>query len=73
MPSCCPVPVDSRAPVTPAPPRSTSQNEWQALAASLVFLVALPPPSGQDLPVRTSLSASIGVVPIFQRDCCYLL
>jgi hypothetical protein len=73
MPSCCPAPVDDRAPVTPAPARSTSQNEWQALAASVLFLAALPLPAARDLPVRSSLSASISVVPIFQRDCCYLL
>jgi hypothetical protein len=73
MPACCSAPVDGRAPVTPAPPSSTSQNEWQALAASFLFLAALPPPAAQDSPVRTSLSASISVVPIFQRDCCYLL
>jgi hypothetical protein len=67
------MPSDNRAPVAPAAPRSTSQNEWQALTPSVVSALSLITPVSDDVSVPTFLCASMTALPIFQRDCCYLL
>src|SRR5882724_4274487 len=41
-PACCAKPADNRPPNPAASPRSTSQNELQALASSLVLFATLP-------------------------------
>jgi hypothetical protein len=60
-------------PVAPAPVPSTSQNELQALAASVVSLLALPLSFPDKLPAQTATSISVTAIPLFQRDCCYLI
>ena len=72
-PACCAKPAGNRAPVSPAPLPSSSQNEWQATAAVLVSLLTLPPPAAHRFAFASHSLAPVGAVPIFQRDCAYLL
>lgn len=71
-PACCASPSDNGAPVTPAAPRSASGNEWQAIATALVILSTAPRSSVDELPLSLP-SIQVGAVPIFQRDCTYLI
>ncbi|HEX3721017.1 MAG TPA: hypothetical protein VH595_23965 [Verrucomicrobiae bacterium] len=71
--ACCAMPADNRAPVTPFAPPPTSQTEWQALAPSVISVFTLTAPSPNDLSDPTLPPASMTALPIFQRDCCYLL
>jgi hypothetical protein len=71
--ACCAMPTDNRAPVTPAMPPTTSHNEWQALAPSVISVLPLTAPIPNDSSVPTFLLPSMTALPIFQRDCCYLL
>lgn len=72
-PGCCSEPADNRVPLAPASSPTPSPNPWQALAASSVFAPALFSPFAPGARVTTSPSASVTAVPIFQRDCCYLI
>src|SRR5436309_2545524 len=70
-PACCARPADQRAPAMPASVPPHPSNEGPALAAAWSTLLSLPlaasthisPPSFQQL----------RAVPIFQRDCSYLI
>ena len=72
-PTCCVKPESPSAPVAPASLPSTTQNEFQALAATLVSLLALPSRAASELPARAPSSVSVTAIPLFQRDCSYLL
>ena len=72
-PACCVRPDAPSAPVTPAALSSTSQNKLQALVVSVISLPAFPLRSPEELPSRQVLSASMTAIPLFQRDCCYLI
>ena len=72
-PGCCAQPSQPSAPLPPALPPSTSHNEWQALAASVAPILALPSRSADELPSSAAWSSSLTAIPLFQRDCCYLL
>jgi hypothetical protein len=71
--ACC---VKPNAPATPVTADSVipiSQNEWQALAVFAVAWMTLPAlPASQDF-LHFSAPVSLTVVPLFQRDCCYLI
>src|SRR5438552_11214583 len=72
-PACCTKPADNRAPFGPAPRPSISQNEGQAVAASFSTLQTfLAHPAGESPSCETPW-VSVTAVPIFQRDCSYLL
>ncbi len=71
-PACCIKPSRPSTPVTPAP-APTSQNEWQALAALIAFSVMLPLPATSQFFTPSSSGFVVAAVPIFQRDCAYLL
>src|SRR5258708_40068841 len=73
-PACCAKPAENPVPFSPASLPSSSQNEFHALAASAVSLLALLPfCSTVEAPSRAISSASVTAIPLFQRDCCYLL
>src|SRR5712675_901820 len=72
-PACCAKRDTPTAPVTPASLPSTSLNELQALAASVVALIALPSRAADKLPARAAVSSSVTSIPLFRRDCSYLL
>ncbi|HXC98212.1 MAG TPA: hypothetical protein VN048_02640 [Verrucomicrobiae bacterium] len=72
-PACCARPDAPAAPVTPVPAPSSSQNELQALAMPGVSILTLPSLPAHELSSRFSSPASMTAVPLFQRDCCYLI
>jgi hypothetical protein len=72
-PACCVKPESPAAPVAPASLPSTTQNEFQALAATLVSLFTLSSRPASELPARDSSSVSVTAIPLFQRDCSYLV
>src|SRR5258708_7943379 len=72
-PSCCARPADkNRAPITPAAPRRCSGIERHAIAAIPLTISALPRFTVDELP-SASLPIQAGAVPIFQRDCSFLI
>lgn len=71
-PSCCVSPAGNRAPISPAPAPARTQNETQALAASASLLI-LPSIPVEDFAVSVSSFGHVAAVPIFQRDCSYLI
>src|SRR6185369_3035573 len=72
-PACCVKPESPSAPVAPASLPSTIQNQFQALAATLVSLFTLSSRPASELPARAPSSVSVTAIPLFQRDCSYLV
>ena len=72
-PACCVKRDAPSAPVAPASLPSTSQNEFHALAVAVVSLLPLLPRPANELPAHAPSSSSVTAIPLFQRDCCYLL
>jgi hypothetical protein len=70
---CCAAPKTPSAPVAPAPVPSPSQHELQGLSASILSLLSLPSPVAHEFPSRISLLPPMTAIPLFQRDCCYLI
>lgn len=71
-PSCCAQPAEGRTPTAPAPQCPSPGVERIALAVAVLF--TLPPLSRSAL--STSFSSSpiqTIAVPIFQRDCSFLI
>jgi hypothetical protein len=73
IPACCVKRETPSAPVTPASLPSTSQNEFHALAVSVASVITLPVRQAGDLPACARSFASVTPIPLFQRDCSYLL
>jgi hypothetical protein len=71
--ACCAAPKAPSAPVAPAPVPSASQNELQALSTSVISLLTPPPLPSNEYPSRFSSSVPMTAIPLFQRDCCYLI
>src|SRR6266704_2149194 len=71
-PVCCSRPADSRAPVTPAAPRLALAHDSQLIAAPSLCVFTLPRSTAQ-APTTAFSSLQVGAVPIFQRDCSFLL
>jgi hypothetical protein len=71
--ACCAAPKVPSAPVAPVPVSSTSQNEFQALPASVISLLTQPLLRATEYPSRFSSSTPMTAIPLFQRDCCYLI
>jgi hypothetical protein len=71
--ACCAKRANNETPSTPATPPAHSQTDLQVLTAAIVTVVILPTPSTSPLPASANFSPSVTALPIFQRDCCYLL
>jgi len=71
-PVCCAKPAENRDPFAPAS-IPTTQNQWQALAASGSSELTLPFFSADNFSSRSVPSASLTAVPLFQRNCSYLI
>ena len=71
-PACCAQPPDSRAPSTPAAPRSVSGNEWHAIPPEPMEIGAWSVRASGALKTAPPFIHA-GAVPIFQRDCSYLI
>jgi hypothetical protein len=72
-PACCAKPADNPSPFAPAPVPPRSSQEWQALAASVTILLTLPLREADEPSAASSSFIWIPAVPIFQRDCSYLI
>ncbi len=70
--ACCVRHTDNQTPATPATPPATPQYEWHALAATITVL-KLPSVSFTSLPTAANFSPSLTALPLFQRDCSYLI
>ena len=71
-PECCARPSQpspSTAPVAPYSP----QQELQALAVSAALLLSLPSRPADVLCTTDSSRLRVAAVPVFQRDCSYLI
>jgi hypothetical protein len=71
-PACCARPSDSGAPAAPVVPRCASGNEWQAVPIAPLTVSTRPRCTVHELPVPLP-SILVGAVPIFQRDCSFLI
>jgi hypothetical protein len=71
--ACCAKSNAPRAPVAPAPVPSSYQNEWQALAASLICLLTPLSPLATEHPSQFSAPAVFTAIPLFQQNCCFLI
>jgi hypothetical protein len=71
--ACCAAPKGPAAPVAPAPVPSTSQTDLQALSASIISTLTLPPVVQKSFSPQYSSTLSMTAIPLFQRDCSYLI
>jgi hypothetical protein len=72
-PACCVRPTNNnRAPVVPAVPRPASGTERHAVAVTLLTRSTLPRFTLHDLSFAPP-PIQAGAVPIFQRDCSFLI
>src|SRR6266567_7477802 len=71
-PACCGRPGDDHNPCPPVPPPTPTQNERQALAASVSSWLTLPLFSPDELPSCAPSPAPATGIPLFQWDCSYL-
>jgi len=71
-PACCARPADNGAPATPAIPRGTSGNEWHAVLQAAVRFVTLSSTPLHDLS-QAHPAIQVGAVPIYQRNCSFLI
>jgi len=72
-PACCAKPADNRAPSVPVSPRSNTQKEVQALATGVASVLTLQAPPTVELSPTAFSFLRAAAVPIFQRDCSYLI
>src|SRR5881396_2072002 len=70
-PACCAKPADNRS--VPVFPRSNSQSEIQALATAVASVLTLQSPPTVEPPPTGFSFLRAEAVPIFQRDCSYLI
>jgi len=73
MPVCCARPVENHAPLAPASPPPTSKNEFQPMATPVVSTPALPLHLQYEAVASPASNLSVKAVPLFQRDCTYLI
>lgn len=72
-PACCVKREAPSTPVAPASVPSAPQKEFRALAAAVLSLLPEPSRRANELPTYAPLSSLVTAIPLFQRDCCYLL
>lgn len=72
-PECCVKRDTPSAPVAPASLPSASQNEFHALAVSGVPALSLPLHPARDFSACPASSVLVTAVPLFQRNCAWLI
>ena len=73
-PVCCTEPVREPGQSSPASaPLSRNQSEWQAVSAAMSALPALPSIPNASLSLSAASTPPLRAIPIFQRDCSYLI
>src|SRR5881394_2812306 len=71
--ACCRAEQPDQAPAAPAPASRRAATDWQILA-TFATLFHAPRPTAHDFSAKVSLlSLQARAVPIFQRDCSYLI
>lgn len=71
MPACCARPTDNRSPLSQVVPPSAPGSEWQAIATPSLALVTLTRSTLDVAPALASFKTE--AVPIFQRNCSFLI
>ena len=72
-PSCCPSPARQRCPAAPPSRPSSGSSELQGLAAALSAAWILPRSIEKEQRASSISLLPLRVVPIFQRDCSFLI
>jgi len=72
-PACCTEPSDDRVPVIPVAPRTASGYEAHVIVPTALAFFTLPRSPLHTLSIDTSSFLSLRAVPIFDRDCSYLI
>ena len=73
-PACCAKPAGNRAPSAPAAASSSNvRTDWQALPASAAKVICFYSLRDETSPVPPKNPRPVPVVPLFQRNCSYLL
>src|SRR5882724_10800307 len=72
-PACCAKSAQNQVPFAPASPPPISKSELQALAAPVVSTPVPPLRSTDELFTHVASSFSGRALPLFQRDCSYLI
>ena len=71
--TCCARPADNQAPSAPILPPAKLANDFQSLAMPAVLAVIQPELTADKSAVAFSVTSYGKALPIFQRDCCYLI
>jgi hypothetical protein len=71
-PACCARPSDNREPVTPAAPRCAAGHELNVIATTALTLFTISPFTLYTFSADSAPSRA-GAVPIFQRNCSFLI
>jgi hypothetical protein len=71
--SCCEAPVREEAPAAPASAPSHRSIDWQSLVSAIPLHIAPEQPAIYLFPTASIGFQPIRAVPIFQRDCSYLI
>jgi len=71
-PACCARPSNSGAPAAPVAPRCAFGGERYVIVTAGQTLLPLEALAVKQPPVRPS-PIQVGAIPIFQRDCSYLI
>jgi hypothetical protein len=71
--SCCEAPVREEAPAAPASAPTHRSIDWQSLAVAVPQHIAPEGPPAYRFPAASIGFPPMRAVPIFQRDCSYLI
>ena len=72
VPACCRAPAKDEAPSAPAPSQTFRTMDWNALA-QIISIELYSPAAGVSFLKPSSTLPTARVVPIFERDCSYLI
>ena len=71
--ACCAKPAENQVPLAPVSTPPAQQTQLQALAAPITIILILPSDSTRQVVAAFAASFPRGTVPLFQRDCSYLI
>ncbi len=70
---CCAKPAEGHAPIAPCSVPQNCSKEIHALLAHIIVSVSILPTSPKAVSFDLSPLPRAGAVPIFQRDCSFLI
>src|SRR4051812_27791043 len=71
--ACCAKPANEGGEIPSTPARSSSQDEWQDIAPLFQVILTATSPRPEQIPSSFSSNDTQIAVPIFQRNCSYLI